>query len=46
MTDALKRALQHEQALNEKLRERVMELEIEVKTLKLKVMGKTDVPAQ
>ena len=43
MTDALKRALRHEQALNEKLRERVMELEIEVKTLKLKVMGKEQI---
>ena len=43
MTEALKRALQHEQVLNEKLRERVMELEIEVKTLKLKVMGKEQI---
>lgn len=43
MVDALKRALKHEQELNEQLRERVMELEIEIKTLKLKVMGKEQI---
>ncbi len=37
MTEALKRALKHEQALNEALRERVMELENELNTLRLKL---------
>ena len=40
MTEALKRALKHEQALNEQLRERVMELEIEVKMLQLRLQAK------
>ena len=40
MTDALKRALLHEQALNEQLRERIMELETENKTLKLQLQAK------
>jgi hypothetical protein len=40
MTEALKRALKHEQALNEQLRERVMELETENKTLKLQLQAK------
>ena len=35
MTEMLKKALKHEQELNEKLRERVMELETENKTLRL-----------
>lgn len=38
MTNALRRALLHEQALNEQLRERVMQLETELNTLKLKLM--------
>jgi hypothetical protein len=40
MTEALKRALKHEQALNEQLRERVMELETENKTLILQLQAK------
>lgn len=36
----LKRALAHEQKLNETLREKVFELETEIKTLQLKVMAK------
>ena len=36
----LKRALAHEQKLNEALRERVFELETEIKTLQLKIMAK------
>ncbi len=36
----LKRALAHEQKLNEALREKVFELETEIKTLQLKVMAK------
>ena len=40
MTEALKRALKHEQVLNEQLRERVMELETENKTLKLRLKAK------
>ena len=36
----LKRALSHEQKLNETLREKVFELETEIKTLQLKVMAK------
>ena len=40
MTEVLKRALKHEQALNELLRERVMELETEVKTLKLRLQAR------
>ena len=39
MTDALKRALKHEQELNEKMRERIMELEQEVKTLSLRLQA-------
>ena len=35
-----KRALIHEQNSNEALRERVLELEMEVKTLKLKLAAK------
>ena len=37
MEKTLKKALAHEQLLNEALRERVFELEMEVKTLKLKL---------
>jgi hypothetical protein len=40
MTEALKRALKHEQNLNEQLRERVMELETENKTLILQLQAK------
>lgn len=40
MTEALKRALKHEQALNEQLRERVMELENELNTLRLKLQAR------
>ncbi len=36
----LTRALAHEQKLNEALREKVFELETEVKTLQLKIMAK------
>ena len=36
----LTRALAHEQKMNEALRERVFELETEIKTLQLKVMAK------
>lgn len=35
MTNALRRALLHEQSLNEQLRERIIELEAELNTLKL-----------
>ena len=37
MTNALRRALIHEQNLNEALRERVLELEAENKLLQLKI---------
>ena len=40
MTDVLKRALKHEQTLNEQLRERVMELENELNMLRLKLQAK------
>jgi hypothetical protein len=40
MTNALRRALIHEQNLNEQLRERVMELETENKTLILRLQAK------
>lgn len=40
MTNAPRRALLHEQNLNEQLRERIMELETEVKTLTLKLRAK------
>lgn len=40
MTEALKRALKHEQGLNEQLCERVMELETENKILKLQLKAK------
>ena len=40
MEKILKKALAHEQALNELLRERVMELETEVKTLKLRLQAR------
>lgn len=40
MTEALKRALKHEQALNEQLRERVMELETELNMLRLRLAAK------
>ena len=39
MTNALRRALIHEQNLNEALRERVLELEAENKTLILKLQA-------
>ena len=38
MTNALRRALIHEQSLNEQLRERIIELEAELNTLRLKLM--------
>ena len=37
--EVLKRALSHEQKLNETLREKVFELETEIKTLQLKIMA-------
>ncbi len=40
MEQALKESLTHEQLLNEALRERVFELEMEVKALKLKLAAK------
>ena len=40
MTNALRRALIHEQNLNEALRERVLELEAELRTLQLKLAAK------
>lgn len=40
MEKTLKKALAHEQQLNENLRERVLELEMEVKTLRLKLAAK------
>jgi len=40
MIEVLKRALKHEQALNELLRERVMELETENKMLKLRLQAR------
>ncbi len=40
MEKILKKALAHEQALNEQLRERVLELETENKMLKLKLAAK------
>jgi len=39
MTNALRRALIHEQNLNEALRERVLELEAENKLLQLKIQA-------
>ena len=39
MTEALKRALRHEQELNERMRERIMELETQVKTLQLRLQA-------
>ena len=39
MTEALKRALKHEQELNERMRERIMELETQVKTLRLQLQS-------
>lgn len=40
MINALRRALLHEQALNEQLRERIMELETENKTPILRLQAK------
>jgi hypothetical protein len=40
MTNALRRALIHEQNLNEALRERVLELELQLRTLELKLAAK------